>query len=102
MSTPVQIREWQLSGLPTDDVSTDSAILVTRGQRWPLMIDPQNQAKKWIKTIEASNSLEITRMNNINLLRSLEACIRVRTWWYILSFSTDSKRVFLGRKTPLD
>ncbi len=44
-----QVREWQINGLPTDRVSTDNAILVTRGKRWPLMIDPQEQAKKWIK-----------------------------------------------------
>ena len=33
-------------GLPTDSVSVDSAILVTSGRRWPLMIDPQSQANK--------------------------------------------------------
>jgi dynein heavy chain len=49
MGDPVQVREWQINGLPTDRVSTDNAILVTRGKRWPLMIDPQEQAKKWIK-----------------------------------------------------
>jgi dynein heavy chain len=49
MGDAVQVREWQINGLPTDRVSTDNAILVTRGKRWPLMIDPQEQAKKWIK-----------------------------------------------------
>lgn len=33
-------------GLPTDSVSVDSAILVTNGRRWPLIIDPQSQATK--------------------------------------------------------
>ena len=35
-----------LQGLPTDSVSVDSAILVTNGRRWPLIIDPQSQATK--------------------------------------------------------
>lgn len=35
-----------IQGLPTDSVSVDNAILVTDGRRWPLMIDPQNQANK--------------------------------------------------------
>ncbi len=73
---PVQIREWQLNGLPADSVSTDNAILVTRGKRWPLMIDPQSQANSWIKATEHKN-LQVIKMDNPNLLRSLESCIRV-------------------------
>jgi hypothetical protein len=41
LASPVEVREWNIAGLPTDDVSTDNGILVTRGKRWPLMIDPQ-------------------------------------------------------------
>ncbi|RHY81434.1 hypothetical protein DYB37_003901 [Aphanomyces astaci] len=75
LGSPVEIREWQLNGLPTDGNSTDNAILATRGERWPLMIDPQGQANKWIKKTQVP---EVTKMTNANLLRSLESCIRVR------------------------
>jgi hypothetical protein len=37
----VEVREWLLAGLPSDGTSIDNSILVTRGKRWPLMIDPQ-------------------------------------------------------------
>lgn len=76
LGSPVEIRDWQLNGLPTDSTSTDNAILVTRGERWPLMIDPQGQANKWIKKTTGSGRLEVTKMTNANLLRSLETCIR--------------------------
>ncbi|ETV90921.1 hypothetical protein H310_14407 [Aphanomyces invadans] len=73
LGSPVEIREWQLNGLPTDGNSTDNAILATRGERWPLMIDPQGQANKWIKNTVAP---DVTKMTHANLLRSLESCIR--------------------------
>ena len=77
MGDPVQVRDWNINGLPTDAVSTDNAILVTRGKRWPLMIDPQEQAKKWIKNMEARAKLAVTRLTNPNMLRVLESCIRI-------------------------
>ena len=73
----VQVRDWQIAGLPTDAVSTDSAILVTRGKRWPLMIDPQEQAKRWIKNMETKNKLQVTRFTNGRWLQTLESCIRL-------------------------
>jgi len=76
MVDPVQIREWQNYALPSDSVSTDSAILATKAKRWPLMIDPQGQANKWVKKMEEANGVQMTTMSNINLLRSLEFCIR--------------------------
>jgi dynein heavy chain len=38
---PVQVREWNILGLPADDFSTENGIISTTGRRWPLMIDPQ-------------------------------------------------------------
>ena len=43
LADPYEIRQWNADGLPRDLVSTENAILVTRGRRWPLMIDPQEQ-----------------------------------------------------------
>ena len=57
LSNPTTIREWNIQGLPSDDFSTENGIIVTRGTRWPLVIDPQCQAVKWIKNMEANNVL---------------------------------------------
>jgi hypothetical protein len=54
---PVQVREWQLAGLPTDAVSTDSALITARAKRWPLLIDPQGQAARWVRRGELRGRL---------------------------------------------
>lgn len=46
-------------GLPSDGFSTENGIIVVRGTRWPLVIDPQCQAQKWIKNMEQKNNLKV-------------------------------------------
>jgi len=50
LADPYEIRQWNADGLPRDQVSIENAILVTRGRRWPLMIDPQEQVRRHCST----------------------------------------------------
>ena len=75
MGDPVVIRGWNIASLPGDQVSIENGILSTRGQRWPLMIDPQQQANKWIKTMEKSNDLIILKFGVLNFLRTLGSAV---------------------------
>eukprot|EP00761_Pharyngomonas_kirbyi_P008673 gb/GECH01008685.1/.p1 GENE.gb/GECH01008685.1/~~gb/GECH01008685.1/.p1 ORF type:complete len:4033 (+),score=845.30 gb/GECH01008685.1/:1-12099(+) len=77
LSEPVEIREWNISGLPTDKLSVDNAIIASRSSRWPLMIDPQGQANSWIKSIQAKNGLKVINLSDPNYLRSVENAIRL-------------------------
>ncbi|XP_050682962.1 dynein axonemal heavy chain 6-like [Leptidea sinapis] len=77
MADSYTVRTWNAQGLPRDAVSTENGILVTRAGRWPLTIDPQEQANRWIKMMERNNGLQITKLNDPAYLRILENCIRL-------------------------
>ena len=76
LGDPVKLREWELHGLPKDSLSRDNAIIMKNSQRWPLLIDPQGQANKWIRNMENENGLEIIKLSDREFLRSLENAIR--------------------------
>ncbi|KAL3266451.1 hypothetical protein HHI36_010623 [Cryptolaemus montrouzieri] len=76
LGEPVTIRSWQLNGLPRDYLSTENAVLVSCSKRWPLFIDPQGQANKWIKNMEKNSGLSICKLSDKNLIRTLESAVR--------------------------
>uniref|UniRef100_K7FYG4 Dynein axonemal heavy chain 6 n=1 Tax=Pelodiscus sinensis TaxID=13735 RepID=K7FYG4_PELSI len=77
LGDPYEIRQWNTDGLPRDYVSTENGILVTRGRRWPLMIDPQDQANRWIRNKETKYGLKIIKLTDSGFLRTLENSIRL-------------------------
>ena len=77
MADPFEIRQWNADGLPRDLTSIENAILVAHTKRWPLMIDPQDQASRWIKNKELKNGLKIIKQTDSNFLRTLENCMRI-------------------------
>jgi dynein heavy chain, axonemal len=46
---------WTAAQLPSDNLSIENAIIMFKSRRWPLMIDPQNQANKFIKNLGKDN-----------------------------------------------
>ena len=76
LADPVAIRAWNIAGLPTDALSTENAIILSKSSRWSFMIDPQGQANKWIKNTHKEAGLQIIKLSEKEFLRSVVNAVR--------------------------
>jgi len=88
LEDPVQTKTWTASSLPNDNLSIENAIIMFKSRRWPLMIDPQSQANKFIKNLakdpeEAKSGIDMSKYDDPTLLRNLELAIQFGKWFLI-------------------
>ncbi|XP_053136194.1 dynein axonemal heavy chain 10 [Hemicordylus capensis] len=76
LTDDVEISRWGSQGLPPDELSVQNGILTTRASRFPLCIDPQQQALNWIKRKEERNNLRTASFNDPDFLKQLEMAIK--------------------------
>ncbi|XP_050408300.1 dynein axonemal heavy chain 10 [Patella vulgata] len=76
LTNDVEISKWTSEGLPPDELSIQNGILTTRASRFPMCIDPQQQALKWIKKKEEQNNLKVCTFNDPDFLKQLELAIK--------------------------
>jgi dynein heavy chain, axonemal len=65
---------WLRAGLPADDYCRDNTLIATLGGRWPLMIDPQGTANRWIRNAHASN-LRVLKMLDADFLQTFSSSV---------------------------
>ena len=83
LGNPVKIQGWQINGLPADDVSTENGIIIDKASRWPLMIDPQGQANRYIKNLSKEvmgDNFDVGKESDKNFMRTLENGVRFGKW----------------------
>jgi dynein heavy chain len=85
LADPVAIRTWTICGLPSDSSSVENGIIMSKARRFPLLIDPQGQANRYIKNMGrdpslAENGIEVTKLTEKNYLRTLENAVRFGRW----------------------
>ncbi|XP_042636525.1 dynein axonemal heavy chain 10 [Orycteropus afer afer] len=79
LTDDVEVSRWGSQGLPPDELSIQNGILTTRASRFPLCIDPQQQALNWIKRKEEKNNLRVASFNDPDFLKQLEMSIKYGT-----------------------
>ncbi|XP_032899964.1 dynein heavy chain 9, axonemal isoform X2 [Amblyraja radiata] len=71
LTDDADIATWQNESLPADRMSTENATILTSCERWPLMIDPQLQGIKWIKS-KYGEDLRVVRIGQRGYLDIME------------------------------
>lgn len=66
------IGDWTLEGLPSDELSVQNGIMVTRSRKWPLLIDPQSQGLEWLRAREGGRGLTVTSTTEKRFRNHLE------------------------------
>ncbi|KAG7259398.1 hypothetical protein CRUP_006228 [Coryphaenoides rupestris] len=68
------VAQWNNEGLPGDKMSTQNATILTNCERWPLLIDPQLQGIKWIKS-RYGNSLKVISLDQKGYVDVIEQAV---------------------------
>ncbi|XP_070583565.1 dynein axonemal heavy chain 11 isoform X3 [Erythrolamprus reginae] len=71
LTDDAMIATWNNEGLPSDKMSIENAAILTNCERWPLLIDPQLQAIKWIKN-KYGTDLKIMTVGEKGFLKTIE------------------------------
>ncbi|CBJ31040.1 dynein heavy chain [Ectocarpus siliculosus] len=85
LADPVKIRQWQMCGLPPDSLSSQNGIIMDTARRWPLLIDPQGQANRFVKnlgkdTTLCPNGMDVAKLTQKKVLQILENGVRFGKW----------------------
>lgn len=64
-----------MQGLANDSLSVDNAVITKKCERWPLLIDPQGEANKWLKKHEKANNLKIINFSETHYLMTIQTAV---------------------------
>ncbi|XP_076016721.1 dynein axonemal heavy chain 11 [Genypterus blacodes] len=68
------VAAWHNQGLPNDRMSIENAAILTTSERWPLIIDPQQQGIKWIRN-RLGSELRVVQMGQKGYLDAIEKAL---------------------------
>lgn len=75
LTTDAEIATWNNQKLPSDQVSSENGAILNNSERYSLIIDPQLQGITWLREREKENDLQVTRLSNPKMVKTLELAI---------------------------
>lgn len=75
LTDEAQIAVWNNQKLPQDEVSTENGAILMNSERYSLIIDPQLQGITWLKEREKDSNLQVTRLSNPKIIKTVEFAV---------------------------
>jgi dynein heavy chain 2 len=68
--------QWKSEGMPSDNLSLENGCAILKTLQFPYLVDPSQQATKWLKTHLRDQRLEVVNQQDSNFTTSLELAVR--------------------------
>jgi dynein heavy chain 1 len=79
LSKPDQRLEWEANKLPQDNICVENAIMISRFNRYPMVIDPTGQATEFLMNQYKNTKINKTSFLDSGFQKSLETALRFGT-----------------------
>ena len=76
LTSDAEKQLWASEGLPSDSSSAQNGMVTVGASRFPVCIDPQQQAVVWIKTRESKRQLKVKTFNDGDFMKHLELAVQ--------------------------
>ncbi|KAI4840996.1 dynein heavy chain [Plasmodium brasilianum] len=76
LSKPSERLQWIANELPSDDLSIENAIIINNYIRYPMIIDPSDQATTFLLNQYADKKIVKTSFSDKNFIKNLETALR--------------------------
>lgn len=68
--------EWSRAGLAVDDLTVENALILKRFNRYPLIIDPTDQATTYLTALSGKGKMIVTSFLDSAFIKNLETALR--------------------------
>nr|WAW84826.1 cytoplasmic dynein 2 heavy chain 1 [Halisarca dujardinii] len=68
--------QWKMEGIPSDNLSLENGCVILKTLQFPYLVDPSQQATKWLKSHLRDQRLEVVNQQDANFSTSLELAVR--------------------------